>query len=124
VVRDCASVECCRGVVVDASVLVCQCDGETAGGGSSSVLRPDLGNILAQGRGIDAGAGDGLPSDLEIACGEGVRVGLVHVGFDLVPDCFDLGADVICHLAQFGQFIEFADEFVGCHVVFPPSCSG
>lgn len=100
--------------------LICHDDGETAGGGSSSVLLPDLGKIFAQGSGVDAGAGDVLPSDLECASGDGVGVVLSHVCLDLILDRFNLGIQIVSHLSEFCQFVHLGDQFVCCHDVSPP----
>ena len=97
--------------------LLCQCNAETAGGGSLAVFLPHFRQILAQGGGIDAGGSDSLPSDLERACRDGIGIGFGHVVLDRVLNGFDFGVEIFGHLAKFGQFRKLADDFVGCQWV-------
>ena len=99
-------------------LLVCHGDVEASGRGGLAVFLPDFRKVFAECRGVDAGGSDGLPSDLEGSCRDSVGVVLGHVGFEFVLDGFDFGVEVVGHLAEFGQFVELADDFVGCHLGF------
>ena len=93
-------------------LLLCPGDAETASGRGFAVFLPDFGKILAECGGVDAGGSDGLPSDLEGSCRDCVSVVLGHVGLEFVLDGFDFCVEVVGHLAEFGQFVQFRDDFV------------
>lgn len=102
-------------------LLLCQRNVESTRGSRLAVLLPHFGQILTQGCGVNARAGDGLPSDFVLSSIDGVCGCFLHVGFDDVLQGFDLCVDVVRHASQFCQVMQLGNDVVGAHLGFPPS---